>query len=256
MRLDEERCVRFYQWAKNVAVQEWENDFARLRHVRYSDAIALPQWLRTLSPEERLRSLLILVKQAHPTACELLGNPMTTGEKEILQHWLRFDGNALHEYSKKIIQPAIVSGSSPAVKNVRQKVFADAADYFGTKPTNKSTGSWAWVRVYGPWHIQTRIMIDRSWGVVRVQYEHRIRTPEGGARSPDDPWFFSGADIADVYRHNFTNFCSWLGMRDAEWGIVTEEATSDSAASVIDLIKLFFDGVTEFLSTSENGYEM
>ncbi len=200
-----------------------------------------------LPPEERLPLLMTLVKRSHVTARELLGESLTTDETEFLEKWRVVWADGIRTYHKAVHYPALMQENAPSVVSVRKTVFADVADCFGTKPAYKHSDEWSWVKTYDRWLILTSVVIDKSYGAIRMRYSHTVRLSEGGRRTLDDPDFWTGSDRLGQDRQDYTDYCRWMGLGRIEWETLPQKDIAEASLLLVDFIRLFFAGAPEFL---------
>lgn len=242
---DAEKEVRLqlYRWSMAEALRESEAGYPTLK-LYWDDLVALHLYIADAqTAEKRLLLTRASVKRFHPQAVLLVGEPLTTAEREILSYC---DNLVSHHLAKGTVYPlrhgqkALVGpplSRKQLIPILRGKVTKIDKNLLGTRQ-HVTKLDLNYEKMLGEWQLSTHIGADRS----QLSCVHGlIREVDKDPKKWVEPFSLSGFSYASL-----------LGISSMGWRVYTledaETATSGLAmvcAKILTEVPPLLQGTTE-----------
>ena len=233
--------VGYYQWAKEVFRGEFNNGFPLLSKLRCSASLPIPEFISTLPDDEQWRFALALLRRGvHREAAELCGEPLSEGERELLdryhhrtkvEHFIGTFWRIGPSKKETDIKAGLENGKlipQKSTKSFRDAVLKRISQSLGTAKIEQS-GANAMITFTTPiadWTVQTLIGFSTK---VPLRYSHVLSVRSVPGFNPhvsllgslgiigDTMWDLLTTDVADEAIGELVTLCTRFLSEAPKW---------------------------------------
>jgi hypothetical protein len=226
--------LNFYQWSKQDALAELEDDFRLLRSIKGFAALNSFSYFKSLDQNSRIELAQSLVKGFfRKEVLELAGDPLNETDiilrnsfnKHVYTHPIAFRDQ------EKIISKMIANGSfnKKSVKNTIKRVLKSKLKHIFQKVDLDQSSMWEYNSNFGNWLVRTRFDIG---GYHQLRYGHTI---------------YSLVDNSTFHPSNIS-FLKWVGVgAETEWEFIEEEEIDSATDTITTLCHRFLENIPYWL---------
>jgi hypothetical protein len=232
----EEFAVRYYHWALEDAQREVREGFPFLKAIKDETSFRFLEIMETFQPKDQVLFALVLVKRAHPTAIEILGEYQTTEEKALINSYLnlmRVPAHAVLEIQQQIqLGNAQWANTRTLTANLKKEL----SNVFDTSPEKFPGQSWWYKTPIGGWRVRTMVGIGK-FGHNILHYHHRLDV------------------VNEMEWGGWISLLSWLGIGLTQWDLLTEPDIPTAAQTLAKLCKHFLQAMPSLLIDLDSDFK-
>ena len=182
--------VHYYRWAQKEAQSEVNENFATLRTIKNPLVYRVLEMAQPMDRRQQLCFLNALVKRAHLTAVEAVGEALSTSDEELINQYLTHDTYVEHgtrivdgtferRANQKIYQPIEQRAGLPQIdkERLRKLVIEKLRPNLGEWAVHESADSWWYETKLDMWSIWTLVATNKRHA--HLTYCHRISVTQG-----------------------------------------------------------------------------